>query len=71
MTPKARGRFKKVLGEVISGLASGWQQGAQQATRPTEGPTPERFVMKPGEVRIIKGGGTPITRRPGEPRDVD
>jgi hypothetical protein len=61
-------RFQKVLGEIKSGLASGWQAGARQAApEPTRRPD-DRFTMKPGEVEIIRGGGTPIDRAPGESR---
>lgn len=55
-------RFRRVLGRV----ADGWKASAG----PPASEPDERFVMKPGEVRILRGGGARIVRRPGEPRDA-
>lgn len=57
------GRFRKVLGK----LREGWSAGGDDP-QAVDRPVDERFVMKPGEVRIVKGGGTRIDRAPGEKR---
>lgn len=66
-------RFKKVMKKV-----SDWVEHADPAatprgathpgTAPQAAETPERFVMKPGEVQIIRGGGARISRGPGDKR---
>lgn len=55
-------RFRKVISRIRDGWAAG---GDPQAV---DEPVDERFVMKPGEVRIIKGGGAKLDRGPGEKR---
>lgn len=57
------GRFRKIVGRV----REGWRAagGDPQAV---DRPVDDRFVMKPGEVRIIKGGGADVDRKPGERR---
>lgn len=52
-------RFRKV----VSKFREGWTDGRQKKDPPAE-----RFMMKPGEVRIIRGGKEKLDRQPGEPR---
>lgn len=55
-------RFRKVVRAVRDGWTAGKAEGDGAADN--EG----RFVMKPGEVKIIPGGGAKVDRKPGEPR---
>lgn len=61
-----KSRFEKVVRRVAD-----WVEHRPSGQRPgntTDEEVPERFVMKPGEVQIIEGGGAPVTRLPGQRR---
>lgn len=54
-----RGRFRRVVQRFREG---------RESVREEKQAADERFVMKPGEVQIVKGGGAKIARKPGEKR---
>ncbi len=61
-------RFETVR-KIADAFRAGLAGGAPAKPSPGQGEGNEdRFGMKPGEVRIIRGGGARIDREPGEPR---
>lgn len=55
-------RFRKAVRAMRDGWTAGKAEGGEVSGN--EG----RFVVKPGEVKIIPGGGAKVDRKPGEPR---